>query len=351
MNITFFIGNGLDLNYKLKTSYQDFYKYYMTLPGSQQDFLARSIMKEPEIWSDLEIGLGACFGKTKDEQLEEFFDSKFRLEEALVDYLINEQKKFVVKNEAALIAEFKKKIVGFYGDLTSQDQREYREFLNNIGEINYTFVTFNYTNILDGIVERSSVNNVFSNHERNGTKCFDRIKPVIHIHGTLNEGFILGIDSEKQGAEGTFVRFPKYRKLLIKRITNKNLKNNKNETVEKAISDSRYICLYGLSIGETDESWWKQIANWLNQNSKNRLIIYNHLNGPVPVSAGKKLALDDSVKDKFILRSKVSEGIGEKIYPQIMVLHNSNIFDFENVGIEDDLEFQTIQQKELVGAV
>ena len=28
MNITFFIGNGFDLNLGLKTRYQDFYKYF-----------------------------------------------------------------------------------------------------------------------------------------------------------------------------------------------------------------------------------------------------------------------------------------------------------------------------------
>ncbi len=351
MNITFLIGNGFDLNYGLKTSYQDFYEYYMTLPESKNDLLATSIMEDPKLWSDLEVGLGALFGKTNAKDLQKFFDSKFRLEDALVYYLKNEQKKFVVKNQDALIAEFKKNVVDFYSDFSEQDQQEYLNFLHGCGEIDYRFVTFNYTNILDGIIAKSTTSNVFSSHVCNGRTFTDRIKPVLHIHGTLTEGFILGIDSEKQGSENTFSQYPRYKKLLIKRVTNENLKNNKNVTFKGILSDSRYICLYGLSIGETDESWWKQIANWLSQNPKNRLVIYNHLNGEVPASGGKKLALDDSVKDIFIQRSRASEALGEKIFPQIIVLHNSSIFNFKNAGIADVMETEANKQGEMVGAV
>lgn len=351
MNITFLIGNGFDLNYGLKTSYQAFYKHYITLPESKGDLLATSIMEEPQLWSDLEMGLGELFGKTEAKDLRKFFDSKFRLEDALVNYLKNEQKKFVVKNQEALIAEFKNNVVNFYKDFMEQDQQEYLSFLNGSGEINYRFVTFNYTNILDGIAARSSTNNIFSKHICNGTNYNDRIKPVLHIHGTLTEGFILGIDSEKQGSENTFKQYPKYKKLLIKRVTNENLKNNKNATLKNILLDSRYICLYGLSIGETDESWWKQIAEWLRHDQKNRLVIYNHLKGEVPVSAGRRLALDDSVKDTFVQRSGIPEEQVEKIYSQIIVLHNSSIFNFKNVEVTDVSEEKSSKHEETVGAV
>lgn len=351
MNITFLIGNGFDLNYGLKTGYQDFYKHYMTLPESKGDLLANSIMEKPQQWSDLEIGLGTFFREVGAKDLKKFFDSKFRLEDALVNYLRNEQEKLVVKNQDALIAEFKKNIANFYNDFLEQDRQEYLSFLHSTGEISYWFVTFNYTNILDRIVEKSAPNNVFLSHSIKGSNYNDRIKPVLHIHGTLNDGFILGIDSEKQGSESAFEQNPRYKKFMIKKITNANLKNNKNETLEKVISDSRYICLYGLSIGETDESWWKQIAIWLNQNTNNRLVIYNHLGGPVPVSAGRRLALDDSIKDIFAQRAGIPDARGEKIYPRIIVLHNSGIFDFKNVEVIDALEPEVNRQEETVGAV
>lgn len=351
MNITFLIGNGFDLNYGLKTSYQDFYEHYMTLPESKDDLLATSIMEEPKLWSDLEVGLGVLFGKTDAKDLGKFFDSKFRLEDALVKYLKNEQKKVDVTNWNALIAEFKKNVVDFYSDFSEQDQQEYLSFLHGCREIDYRFVTFNYTNILDKIIAKSSTNNVFSTHECNARTYTDRIKPAFHIHGTLDEGFILGIDSEKQGSENTFAQYPRYKKFLIKRVTNENLKNNKNATFKGILSDSRYICLYGLSIGETDESWWKQIANWLSQNPKNRLVIYNHLNGEVPASGGRKLALEDSVKDIFVQRSRVSEALGEKISSQIIVLHNSKIFDFKNVEVKNTLEAEVSKKEEMAGAV
>ena len=88
MNITFLIGNGFDLNLNLNTRYSDFYKYYME--HNPNDLLSKSIEKDYEMWSDLEIGLGKFLQSIDETQIPAFLDSKSTLELLLSDYLLIE---------------------------------------------------------------------------------------------------------------------------------------------------------------------------------------------------------------------------------------------------------------------
>lgn len=97
MNITFLIGNGFDLNLGLQTSYQSFYKYYIS--KAPDDFIAKSISRNYELWSDLEIGLGKFLKTCKEEDIDKFLDSKNLLESHLTDYLKAQNKRVTIKNE------------------------------------------------------------------------------------------------------------------------------------------------------------------------------------------------------------------------------------------------------------
>lgn len=61
MNILYIIGNGLDIAHHMKTSYQDFFKYYLAQPSIDGDI---RVMKNDikshrfETWADLEMGMG-----------------------------------------------------------------------------------------------------------------------------------------------------------------------------------------------------------------------------------------------------------------------------------------------------
>lgn len=40
------------------------------------------------------------------------------------------------------------------------------------------------------------------------------------------------------------------------------------------IYDSFIICIFGMSIGNTDKMWWEKIIDWLKVNGDNKLIIF-----------------------------------------------------------------------------
>jgi hypothetical protein len=67
----------------------------------------------------------------------------------------------------------------------------------------YDFITFNYTTVLDKFIEcslKEYFNNAFSTPNPNNSQklMFHFLRKIIHIHGTLEDGLILGVDNAEQ---------------------------------------------------------------------------------------------------------------------------------------------------------
>lgn len=67
MNITFFIGNGFDLNLGLKTRYENFYEYFQ-MNSNEDNMIKGWINKKESLWSDLEEALGKSLSKIKENE-------------------------------------------------------------------------------------------------------------------------------------------------------------------------------------------------------------------------------------------------------------------------------------------
>lgn len=333
MNITFFIGNGFDINMQLKTSYKDFYNHYLNLQTSSNDILVDSIMEYPDKWSDLELGLGEFLEKLDRDRVDDFLESKYRMEYELSEYLRCQEETFTLLDDSKAAVEFKDKIVNFFQEFSEEKKDEYRACLGETQQpIDYCFVTFNYTNILDLIICNCQQNlATFTRHSNKSGTYTDRLIFPIHVHGTLQKDLILGLDSEDQINNEELKRMPDVANNLIKPFVNKRLGNKIIERIEKIIDQSRYICLYGLSIGDTDQFWWKYILSWLKRNEKNRLVIYAYLPGKLPISAHKRLSLEHQVREKFRKQSLCTPKDFSKVQDRIIVINNSRIFNFKYV--------------------
>ena len=114
MKITFFIGNGYDINIGLKTAYHDFLKWYVEQP-SKNDTIAdfKKIIEDGiEYWSDLEIALGR---KTLTHPLNTkagFTTCKYDLDTQLQKYL-KQQNQLIQKPSEQDIDVFRQSIVKF----------------------------------------------------------------------------------------------------------------------------------------------------------------------------------------------------------------------------------------------
>lgn len=336
MNITFLIGNGFDLNLKLNTRYSDFYKYY--IENDPKDLLSKSIKEDYEMWSDLEVGLGEFLKDIDESQIEEFLDSKSTLERMLSEYLTLENQRVIVKDEKALAEEFKKKVLNFFSDFNLLDKDQYHHVVSNTrGQINYNFITFNYTSVLDTIISIAQKNcKPFGNHSAGGTGYNDAVIMPHHIHGKLTEDLILGLDNAEQILNDKLKTNPRLTNYIVKSAVNTALGEKKIEKAKQIIDSSKFVCLFGLSIGDTDGMWWSYIIEWLKRDGNNRLVLFINKNTNVQLSGQEKIRFRDANREMMIERSRcdVSKTLSA-VQNKIIIVPNSKIFNLENIVLEE----------------
>lgn len=99
MVITFIIGNGFDIGLGLKTRYNDFYPYFIK-NASENNIIKQKLKEDTENkfinWADLEIKLGEITDSYSENQIEKFIKDKIELDELLGNYLMEEEKNFVI---------------------------------------------------------------------------------------------------------------------------------------------------------------------------------------------------------------------------------------------------------------
>lgn len=335
------IGNGFDLNLNLKTSYKDFYNYYTAKTKDDiDDIISISIKNNYELWADLELGLGLLLKDIDETQIDSFLDSKANLESILTDYLTKENDKFNIADENKFVEEFTNKIVNFTEGFCTEDKNQFKNIVSKTTEaINYRFITFNYTTVLDKMIELvKSKNDKFTSHVGGATRYTDVLWTPHHIHGTLDgEDLILCVDNPSQINNEKFQTDRRITDYMIKTNVNKALGERKVETAKEIIDKSKYICLFGLSIGDTDCTWWKYLVEWLNRSDSNRLVLFIRDNSKVQRSGAEKIRLRDKNRAFFGNRSYCTDAkLYDKIRDKIIIVRNSQIFTYKNIAVEEN---------------
>jgi len=285
INITFFIGNGFDLNLGLNTRYSDVIDEYLKIKTTDLNInkFQEEFNKDYKNWADFEKALGIYTEKFTPNNINDLIiqiDSfrnvlikKFKEEESRIDY---------VKNITEIISEVKRSLMEFTNNLSYEDKQAVSRILSFSRENNnltYNFLSFNYTNVLDKCVEiiNSDKENIGSRSKTDQKGLYlinDKIENVIHIHGTLKDNFILGVDNTDQISNTILKNDNDFLWKIIKPLTNKELKKSNVEDAKKIINKSSIICVFGMSIGETDTTWWKHILTWLKSDISKHLVIF-----------------------------------------------------------------------------
>lgn len=334
--ITFFIGNGFDINVGLDTRYSDFYKYYLS--NYPDDMLAKSIDKNYDLWSDLESGLGEYTARVDDGMEAAFWESEEKLENALADYLQSQTERIQISGEIEkpIATKMQQSLLRFQKELTIEQQRFMESLIYTLHDsITYSFICFNYTNALDRCVEitKKLIPKEFGNHKADNTAIYAHsLGDVIHIHGTIQEELILGVNDTKQIANQKFRENPLYRQFLVKEEANKRFGNDKIQTVRNYIDSSVAICIFGMSLGATDKMWWNYICKWLQGSDKRRLIIFSKPDQDMPRLTKHRLFISENiVLENLRVNSGINEAEWNKIMGRIFIKFDSGLFDFKIV--------------------
>lgn len=334
MNITFLVGNGFDLNLGLKTRYVDFYPYFKE-HAKEDNMIKKWLTEDEQLWADMEEGLGKELGKLKEEEIENFYDDKGELDSLLTDYLEIEQEKYKWKDDKVIKDEIQNSILKFSDDLSEEGKRAIKKTIEKYRneEYTYIFVSFNYTKVLDKMVELFKDNPTFANHRAtNGSSKADVLGKVIHIHGTIEQEMILGVNDEKQVENNTLIQDEIFLNTIIKKRMNLGIGQRKTENVINVIDESHIICIFGMSLGNTDKMWWEELVRWLLSNGDNKLVIFykgyeKELKKRLPSTV---IRIDYKLKKKLYEAGKgnYSKEEFKKIQDRIFISYNSRIFSF-----------------------
>ncbi len=335
MNITYIVGNGLDLQYGLKTRYKDFYEFqnkvYISRKENEEEysnFIYESLFSDKvndyENWSDFELSIGKL---TKDSDLissniemkEKFIDDFSEVVDDLREYLRMQQEKNLEKGNvidfAATLNDMKKSLPAINRPVID---KKYNENLYQSDIVN--ILTLNYTNVIDKLYNGSA--KVFRNQLRANNYNF-HIQPPIHAHGTLDICTVLGVSDESQ-ISNSFDEEQK--ESLIKNLVLKSYRENMDVKNGDIIKNSDIIILYGVSLGETDRYIWSQIAERSISGSV-PVIIYNYVPHFDPGNPTRVKRLYKMVEDKFIQNSGIDLELEKKLRDNLIVVIGKTIFD------------------------
>ncbi|PKM71498.1 MAG: hypothetical protein CVU91_13515 [Firmicutes bacterium HGW-Firmicutes-16] len=344
MRVTFLIGNGFDINAGLDTRYEDFIKYYHAQPSENNiiDIFKNNLKTDLNKWSDFETTLGKETINPPIDTVDAYNTCVEDFEINLAAYLKLQESRINFEIVGDEIAEcMRAALNNFYvRGISKKDQQTLK---NNhashwLSDCIFEFISFNYTNVLDRCIAIAKSKGPLNSrgNVNNPTHPFtDSIgDEVLHIHGTTDEGLILGVNDESQISNTKLLESTKFKHSAIKPIINSNFGSLIDEQAIQVINNSNVICVYGTSLGITDRLWWNSILIWLKSNAHNSLIIFPFVENLRLVLPGNVINKIADIKDQFFNSADATEEEIQQTKDQIFVSIKQVLFDFDTIKVK-----------------
>ena len=123
---------------------------------------------------------------------------------------------------------------------------------------------------------------------------------------------------------------------FIKTRMNSGVGQRKTERAKKIIQESHIICIFGMSMGNTDKIWWEEIIEWLVVNANNKLIIFwkgyeDALKRRLPA---KLIRINEEIRRRLFDKGKgkYTEKEYIAIKERIIISYNSDIFSLPKIS-------------------
>lgn len=331
MNVTFLLGNGFDIGIGLKTKYTDFYpEYCRNNLGDKQNIVEfKTLLMNDSLgdnkdeekiidWSDFEKAFGqhSTDFSLNDKSL--YID---RFEDFVMKFnsYLEEQERNVDYSDTEQIAQVMQRAVTTFHHIRLADRNALQRRIDQFDKSRrYRFISFNYTRTVDKCV------NVLKENLRTNREA--SVGAIHHIHGYIDQAMIMGVNDASQISNPEFATDEDVVNEIVKPMQNQNARTDYERGVIATIKDSDFICVYGMSIGETDAKWWKQIAQWLSVNTGHMLVILKYekdYNERFPFSQRR---FTEPLLQSFLSYSDLSDKVKKQISSQIYIGINHNIF-------------------------
>lgn len=327
MNVTFLIGNGFDLNLNLKTSYNDFYKYYTgilsesPIVSSVKENIHDYIGNNNGDWADLELALGKYTERIS--SITEFETIYLDIINSLTEYIKQEENGLNIKDTNSA----KKKLCNdllypeqYLLPIDKQKIREYKSQWGNSNPWNTNFISFNYSTTLEAILQYQNNEYVIGSDYGKNVK----ISNIKHIHGLVNTTLLLGVNDISQIANKIFANNIDALEMLVKPQTNNMLKENIENSCKNILDNSNLICLFGLSIGDTDKIWWEYIGKQIKRDLC--IVIFFVKENKTPLSYYKG-RIERKYREFLLSKMNLDSDNHENYKEKIFIAHNTDMFN------------------------
>ena len=138
----------------------------------------------------------------------------------------------------------------------------------------------------------------------------------------------MGIDNLDQLAGVSFPLSEAGRCALVKPYFNSVYDSNRVEQGKTAISTSNLICVYGLSLGESDLTWRETLKQWIQCSADHHLVFYSHkYSQKLDLAAWAKIIEENKAKKEILLLLGFDSGELETYKKQVHIPIGENIFN------------------------
>lgn len=177
---------------------------------------------------------------------------------------------------------------------------------------------------------------------------------VIHIHGTLGGDVILGVDNETQLLELPYSITNKAKRAIIKPVFLREFDEERYKTAANMLINSDIVCVFGLSLGDSDYTWRKLIASWLKLKTSQHLVFFkqNFMNRKYHSTAvSNKMDDEEDGKEELLsilFDEPLVENIKKMILDKIHIPVGVRIFDFDLDNALKEIEAFNEKNQELL---
>lgn len=335
MQVTFLVGNGFDLNAGLRTRFSDFFEVYCKETANDTPVIKKfkeEIGTNVELWSDFEKQMGDYTAKvTKDIpsegelRIEDYYTCIDDFRNEFIIYLYEEiSRPTIMAYRDRMREECQDMLRDPFRYLrTGQKERLYNYISNaKPWPVEYGFVVFNYTYMCEQCM-RLPVSRSVTGYCEGLVDTEISADRFVYVHGRLGSEILLGVDNISQIRNPLLQNDEELLYSIVKPISNRELESGQDEKAKELIEASNIIIIYGMSLGETDNSWWRVIADWLleGKNSGERFLIVYSCDGTTNRNSTRNAVRNQKeVRRKFLevyeyeLEEKDKEYITDHIF-------------------------------------
>lgn len=290
MNITWFIGNGLDIRLGMPTRYSDFANYRLPkeftdasqgdkvlqqrrnkeikrisrlkVPRSNQNLELLFLLKyQEEKWSDLELCLGDFTDEVFPREMEEFYPY---INKTIQDYLIEVENTISPDLDKDEKEAFVRSLIDPAQHFPPMLNRQIKALVGPYTSLQCSIITFNYTSTCESM----------TTFGWNGN-C--DLQEPIHIHRQLKDNCLLfGLDNVEQIKNLGMRGDENICDLIVKPKGNRLLGNDVELRVSQIIDKTEVFCFFGLSLGQTDLTWWHLIGERLRSDNSVLVLFFEY---------------------------------------------------------------------------